>query len=258
MADIYNCKIISKEKLNTQTFMFRISCKSLAEKISPGQFLHIKCKAEHILRRPICVASVDESDIYFVIEIRGAGTRWLCERPIGFTLDILGPLGNGFTLSAGNIIVVGGGVGVPPLLYAARIASADNKTKCNITAILGFRDKSKIILYNEFSSICSDVIITTDDGSSGIKGFVTEPLRALIKENKIDMVLTCGPRKMMESVAKICSDNKISCRVSLEERMGCGVGACMVCACKTIKNGTEQMSLVCSDGPVFDAQEIVW
>jgi len=188
----------------------------------------------------------------FVFEVKGQGTLWLSRREPGDALDILGPLGNGFYFPDGNIIVVGGGLGSPPILFAAQSA------RSGVTAILGFRDKSRVLLVSEFKDVCDEVYLTTDDGSLGICGQVTLPLEELIKKGGFGAVLACGQHAMQHAVSKLCEQYKIPCQVLLEERMGCGVGACLVCACATRKNGREYMSRVCKDGPVFDAGEVVW
>jgi len=124
--------------------------------------------------------------------------------------------------------------------------------------ILGFRDKTRVILENEFKSLCDDVTIVTDDGSYQDKGFVTTPLEVHLKNGEYDAVLACGPIPMLKAVSDICNKYNTSCQVSLEEHMGCGVGACLVCACATSNNGVDEMSRVCIEGPVFDSKCIKW
>jgi len=205
-----------------------------------------------MLRRPFGICSVTCETLMFVFEVKGQGTHWLSRREPGDVLDILGPLGNGFYFPDGNIIVVGGGLGSPPVLFAAQSA------KRGVTAILGFRDKSRVILVNDFEDVCDKVYLTTDDGSYGICGQVTLPLGEQLKYGEFDAVLACGQLAMQQAVAKLCERYKIPCQVLLEERMGCGVGACLVCACATHKDGRDYMSRVCKDGPVFDAEVVVW
>jgi dihydroorotate dehydrogenase electron transfer subunit len=164
----------------------------------------------------------------------------------------LGPLGRGFDLSGRRILVVGGGIGVPPMFFAARSAESD------VTAVLGFRNQACIILAEEFKSICKNTYITTDDGSFGEKGSVTLPMKRLLEAGSFDAAMACGPKPMLKAVAGLCMEYHVPCQVSMEERMGCGIGACLVCACKTQKNGMEKMSHVCKDGPVFDAMEVDW
>jgi len=165
---------------------------------------------------------------------------------------MMGPLGNGFTLPASDIIVAGGGIGVPPLLFAAQ------SVKNRVTAILGFRSARQVILEDGFAGVCDKVYITTDDGSRGISGTVIKPLEEMLAAGWTGAVLSCGPFLMQKAVAEACASSGVPCQVSMEERMGCGTGACLVCACATVINGNEQMSRVCLDGPVFKAEEVIW
>ena len=257
--------------LTNDVFSLTIKCNEIAEKACSGQFIHIKCGDERLLRRPISICDVKDGSVKVVFEAKGEGTRWLSKRCRGDRLDILGPLGNGFEFPNGNIAVIGGGIGVPPMLFAAkstkgmRIVKAAKEAKghippenTNVTAILGFRDAARIILKDEFETMCDNVIITTDNGSFGRHGAVTAPLAELLENGGIDAVLACGPRAMLSAVASMCSQHSVPCQVSLEERMGCGVGACMVCSCATVVDGEEHMSRVCKDGPVFDAGIVAW
>ena len=250
MPGVYSCEIISNERITESIYDIIISCPEIADTAYAGQFISIKCSEDKILRRPLSICGADNSRLRIIFETKGGGTIWLSGRSPGQYLDVLGPLGKGFLDPDGRIIVIGGGIGAPPILFAAQTS------KSAVTAILGFRNKSKIILQNEFESICEKVYITTDDGSSHIRGTVAVPLAELLKLGGYDAVLACGPRVMLQVVANICNKYGVPCQVSLEERMGCGVGACVVCACATINNGAEVMSRVCRDGPVYDANEI--
>ena len=252
MPDIYLCEIVEKQELADQTFSITVSCGKLASAARAGQFLHIRCGAERLLRRPISICRADGETLRFVFEIKGEGTRWLSMRESGQSLDILGPLGNGFQMPDGNALIIGGGLGAPPMLFAAESA------KGAVTTVLGFRNSSRIIMKNEFEAISETLYITTDDGSFGIHGTVTVPLGELLEKGGYEAVLACGQRAMLSGVAELCRQYDVPCQVSMEERMGCGIGACLVCACKTVTSGAARMSRVCKDGPVFDAREIVW
>ena len=252
MPDVYQSKIVETVMLAEVVFSVTVVHGDLAKASSAGQFLHIKCGVERLLRRPISICTVRGNEVNFVFEVKGEGTRWLSECKPGQVLDILGPLGNGFTFPEGRIIVVGGGIGTPPMLYTAESATG------GAAAVLGFRDKSKVILKNEFEAVCDKVFITTDDGSAGIHGSVTKPLTELLGSGDFCAVMSCGPFNMQKAVADLCKDYSVPCQVSLEERMGCGVGACLVCACATARDGVEHMDRVCIDGPVFYAAEVLW
>lgn len=244
--------VIENIRLTGNIFSLRLKAEEIASSVAAGQFVHIKCGDNSLLRRPISICDVADGVLTIIVDARGEGTRWLAGRQPGDTLDLLGPLGNGFSLNGKNIILIGGGIGVPPMLLAARSSAGQT------TAILGFRNKDGVILGDAFRSICKDVVISTDDGSFGEKGPVTLPLKRLLDSGGYDSVLACGPRAMLKAVAELCTASAVPCQVSMEERMGCGVGACLVCACKTKKDGAEQMRHVCKDGPVFLASEVVW
>jgi len=252
MPDRYFCEVIDCEKIADNIYSIAVVAGRLAGEARPGQFLHIKCGEERLLRRPISISSIRGDSIEFVFEVKGEGTRWLAARETGQNLDMLGPLGNGFTFPDGKIIVVGGGLGAPPMLFAAESA------KGGVAAILGFRDADRVIMVREFSDVCDAVHVTTEDGSAGRHGLVTAPLEELLKAGGYSAVMSCGQLGMQRAVAQLCRQYGVPCQVSLEERMGCGVGACLVCVCATARDGVEQMSRVCADGPVFNAEEIVW
>lgn len=249
-------EILSKLRLNGSCFDFVLRRGSPCGDVKPGQFLHIACGGRP-LRRPIsiCGFDADSRTIRIVFEVRGEGTRWLSEREPGETLDVLGPLGNGF--DEGKLgpapLLVGGGIGVPPLLACAqaRVGSAH--------AVLGFRSRGNVILLDDFKRLCADVVLTTDDGTAGERGFVTDAVVGKLSGGGFTSVLACGPVPMLAGVARAARQNGVECFVSLEERMGCGVGACLVCACRTRdESGTEGYAHVCKHGPVFNAREVVF
>ena len=222
-----------------------------------GQFLHIKCGDGQLLRRPISVAIAgwDEPEdlVTLIFEVRGEGTRWLARRRAGDKLDVLGPLGNGFRVSQeGRYLLVGGGIGVPPLIgYAEWLGKRAD-------AVLGYRTKEKAFpeIVGRFQERCGHTYLCTDDGTLGRHGFVDGQVREILdKEKSFTAILACGPAPMLNSVARAAAEYGVPCQVSLEERMACGVGACLGCAVK-MRDGT--MKHVCKDGPVFDAGEVDW
>jgi len=252
MPNLCDCNIIENIRLTSSVYSITVECEAIAAESAPGQFLHIKCGDRQLLRRPISICSVSGGVLCFVFEVRGDGTRWLSLQQPGAKLSILGPLGKGFTFTERNVIVVGGGIGSPPMLYAAQRA----KEKASVTAVLGFRSADDVILKADFERVCDAVHLMTDDGTAGESGQVTLPLEKLLQNGGYDAVLSCGPHKMQEAVSKLSEEFNVPCQVSMEERMGCGVGACLVCVCATIAGGTVKMSRVCADGPVYDAREI--
>ncbi len=247
-------QIVSKKNPAKGIFDIEILCPEIAEITQPGQFAQVAAEG-FFLRRPISICDIDKAKgtIRLVFEIRGKGTEKLAELNKGQLIDIIAPLGNGFKVLDGRkIVCVGGGIGVPPMVG---IAKAYGK---NAVAISGFRNMAAVILQEDFMSAGVKTILCTDDGSAGRKGFVTDALKEQIAAEKPDLIVACGPMVMLKNVASIAEENGIECQVSLEQRMACGVGACLVCACRTVRDGKEIHSHVCKDGPVFDSKEVVF
>lgn len=246
--------IVSKKNLGKDTYDLTVAAEGIAKFSSAGQFVHIKINGFQ-LRRPISICEINrqEGTIRIVFEVRGEGTRELSKLNEGQMLDILGPLGRGFTMLPKDrkIIVVGGGIGVPPMYELARHYGA------NATAIIGFRTANAVILQEDFKAAGNDVMLCTDDGTMGAKGYVTLALKHRLMQEHADMIYACGPHVMLKGVVDLANEFSIPCEVSLEERMGCGVGACLGCACKTVKDGKEYYAHVCKDGPVFPAQDVI-
>lgn len=249
--DVQDCLLSAKYQLTSTIYDFRLKNAELAAITRPGQFVHILVPGK-TLRRPISVCDVEGDEIRIVFEIRGEGTSILAASEVGSTINIIAPLGNGFEIDQSKkTIFIGGGIGVPPMLYSARTAGE------NSVVINGFRDKSAVILTEDFRKIGCRVIETTDNGSYGIHGFVTDPLKEVIAD--ADMICACGPTPMLRNIAKAAKEHHIPCFVSLEQRMACGVGACLGCAVGIRKeDGGLRYKHVCKDGPVFNAEEVDW
>jgi len=254
------CTVTFIEELCENTYALSFTAQELGFP-KPGQFVHIKCGGgtDHILRRPISIADAfpggngNPPEIIIVFEKRGFGTEWLSTRKEGDELDVLGPLGNGFSIpESGNVLIVGGGIGVAPLLYAASLAGQ----KSDI--ILGYRSLDRVILTGEFRRLSNLFEIATDDGSYGLRGTVIDPVKSALSGKKYDAVLACGPKPMLKALSAVCKEFGAALQVSLEERMACGIGACLGCAAEIEKDGLRQMKRVCKDGPVFNAAEVVW
>ncbi len=209
-----------------------------------GQFVNIMIDGLY-LRRPISVCDYDESTLTLVYKVVGKGTELLSTSIIGTKLDILTGLGNGYDLSkSGDCpLLIGGGVGVPPLYNLAKKLIAQGK---KVSVILGFNTKDEVFFADEFKSLGADVYVTTVDGSCGIKGFVTDAIK-----NAYSYFYTCGPEPMLKAVY---NKTTTSGQFSFEERMGCGFGACMGCSCKTLYGNKR----ICKDGPVLEKEEIIW
>ena len=242
------CEIITSRELTHDVFAITLEAGALGEAARPGQFLHIKCGEGVLLRRPISICDCRDGYMKLVFRAVGPGTRWLAEKKSG-ELDVLGPLGNGFSADGHNILLVGGGIGAPPLLYTARSAMG------LVTAILGFPTAADVILKDHFRDVCKKVIFTTDDGSFGEPGLVTGPLERELKSGQYDAVLACGPTPMLRAVVALAQQHNVPCQVSLEERMACGIGACLGC---TVAMRDGQNLRACHEGPVFDAKEVRW
>lgn len=258
MTKVLKEQIAAMDMLCDDVFKMTIHSEYVAENAKPGQFINIKCGGlDTLLRRPISICDVDRAKSTFdiVFQVKGKGTESLCQR-CSVEVDIIAPLGNPFTLDEKykNVCVVGGGIGTFPLLYLLHNIQGAEKT-----ALLGYRNKAAVTLENPFRAAAQKVQIATDDGSYGARAFVTELLTQNIEAGqKPDIIYTCGPTPMMRRVAAIAESHGIPCQVSMEQRMGCGIGACLVCACKTKKDDDWQYSHVCKDGPVFWSQDVCW
>ena len=212
--------------------------------IAPGQFVNMKLDGL-FLRRPISVCDVAEDRLTIIYKAVGKGTAKMAQMKAG-TLDVLTGLGNGYdlSLSGDHPVLLGGGVGVPPMYLLAKKLLAEGK---KVSVILGFNTKSEVFYEKEFLALGADVTVTTVDGSYGLKGFVTDALNNM----SYTYFYTCGPEPMLKAVYKA---SKSSGQMSFEKRMGCGFGACMGCSCKTITG----YKRICKEGPVMKKEEILW
>lgn len=242
--------VLSNIKISETYYDMTVYSPKIAGCAKPGQFVNIKCGDDLLLRRPISICDCDGENFRLVYENRGAGTSMLTRLITGDNLDILGPLGNGvFPTSVSRVLLVGGGCGAAPLLFAAK-----KNNECS--AVLGFRTCKNAVLTDDFYSVCENLLIATDDGTMGASGTVERPVNLLLEKHKFSYIFACGPRPMLKAVSIIAKRHSIPCYVSTEERMACGVGACLCCAIKT-KSDKEAYSHVCKDGPVFEAGQIV-
>ena len=251
------CRISETEQLTAAAWSMTVECPDAAAKAVPGQFVHILPEGNFTLRRPISICGIDreKGTLRIVFEVRGKGTDALAKLRAGDTVNMLAPLGHGFTLlpADSRVILIGGGIGTPPMLPLAQYYGK------NAVVITGFRNRDAVILQEDFAGAGAKTVLCTDDGSAGRYGLVTLPLEEEIEAEKPAAICACGPMKMLEAVAAVAKAYEIPCEVSLEERMGCGIGACLVCACRTTdRDGSEQYLHVCKNGPVFRAEEVVW
>jgi dihydroorotate dehydrogenase electron transfer subunit len=254
MKIIQDLKVTRKTFLNTGHFTLELESPGKLPEIFPGQFAEVLVDRTNkvFLRRPISIHDVDDkkNTIVFLVKIVGDGTRELSRLERNDTVNVVFPLGNGFTLpKSGKVLLVGGGCGSAPMLYLARRL---HEKGIEQKILLGARSKLELMETEAFSHF-GELLLTTDDGSSGQKGFITmHPVWEELKN--IDMIYCCGPDVMMKAVAKLAKDKGVDCQVSLENTMACGVGACLCCVTETIR-GNE---CVCTNGPVFNIKELKW
>ena len=237
-------KITENTPLTKSVFRMKLSG-DVSDITSSGQFVNIKLDGFY-LRRPISVCDCEDGILTLIYKVVGKGTEKMSEMAVGTELNILTGLGNGYNtdLSGEKPVLLGGGVGVPPLYMLAKKLIAQGK---KVTVILGFNTKEEIFCEDDFKALGADVIVATADGSYGVKGFVTDAL----KDVDYTYFYTCGPEPMLKALYKA---TETSGQFSFEERMGCGFGACMGCSCKTITG----YKRICKDGPVLEKEEILW
>ncbi|MCQ2430309.1 MAG: dihydroorotate dehydrogenase electron transfer subunit [Clostridia bacterium] len=235
--------VIGQEQLTASVFRMRLAG-DISAITAPGQFVNIRLDGL-FLRRPISVNDVQDDVLTIIYKVVGTGTEAMSRLPAGSVLDVLTGLGNGYDLSKSGSrpLLIGGGVGVPPLYLLAKRLIAEGKRPA---AILGFNTKDEVFGEDDFRALGCDVTVTTVDGSLGTKGFVTNAL-----PDEYTYFYTCGPEPMLKAVYKAAAT---SGQFSFEERMGCGFGACMGCSCKTVTG----YKRICKDGPVLEKEEILW
>jgi len=245
--------IVSNSEIIPSHHLLCLEAPDIAADADAGQFITIKCGDSLILRRPISIHQVTDSGyLLLFFQVVGQGTLWLSQRQKGERLDLLGPLGNNFTIepASRNLLLVAGGIGIAPLAFLAQQALKQNKSP---RLLLGARTK-ELLYPTEYLPPGMEVLVTTEDGSYGTKGMATDILYRHL--NWADQILACGPKAMYQTIASLMQQQpaRRPVQVSLEVRMGCGLGACFSCSIKT-RYGMKQ---VCKDGPVFNLEEILW
>ncbi|MDP4091306.1 MAG: dihydroorotate dehydrogenase electron transfer subunit [Bacillota bacterium] len=244
MPEYRNARIILNEEISSGIYKIVVEAQA-GDKVKPGQFFMLKCwDAEPVLWRPISISEVDEGSVTFLCAKTGRGTEKLVSLKSGQEIQLLGPLGNGFDTEklGGRIALVCGGIGIAPMVELSKRLSG---FKPDLYA--GFRNEGYAV--DEIKKYAGNIYISTEDGSTGHKGYVTE----IFDASDYDAVLCCGPEVMMEKVLRHCREKGKKVYVSMEKHMACGVGACLVCTCRT-KDGNRR---TCKDGPVFDGDELV-
>ena len=252
---ILDLKVNSVEALSDKHVLIKLTHSEPLPEMLPGQFVEVRVddSPSTFLRRPISINNVDyeRNELWLLVAAVGDGTRRLQQLRSGDTLNCVLPLGNSFTLPekpGAKVLLVGGGVGVAPLLYLGRKIKAMGMQP---TFLLGARTAKDVLEKPLFEEV-GRVLITTEDGSEGEKGFVTN--HSVLASENFDLISTCGPKPMMMAVARYAYKNDIECEVSLENKMACGVGACLCCVEKTVEGNT----CVCTDGPVMNIKKLSW
>jgi dihydroorotate dehydrogenase electron transfer subunit len=251
---IENLRIIANKRLNNDFFVLELSGNDKLPVFKPGQFAQVRVDGspETFLRRPVSIHDVDYENNTFklLIQIAGKGTETLSKLKNDDQLNLIYPLGNSFSLPSENdkILLVGGGCGVAPLLFLGKYLKSNGYFP---DILLGFRNSERIIEFDEYSKL-GNVFLTTEDGSKGETGYVTN--HSIFITNRYTRIYCCGPDSMMKAICNYCRNNHIACEVSLENLMGCGLGACLCCVIDTLRGNL----CTCVDGPVFDIKELKW
>lgn len=242
--------VIAQQEVAPDVFRMELSSPAITKLAKPGQFVQVRIlNGDHILRRPLGIAECDRTRGTFSLFYRivGSGTRDLSLLVHGENVNVLGPLGHGFDVSFQHPLLVGGGMGLSPLLSYAQA----KRGACDI--LMGGKNASELFWQSFYAPYVEKTILTTDDGSLGSHGFTTTVFPDIVKQETYDGVLVCGPEIMMRGIARLAKAAGLPCQVSLEKRMACGLGACLSCSIDTV-NGARKK--VCKDGPVFWAEEV--
>lgn len=251
-------KLLSNKRVKDNYLHCILEAPAIAKNARPGEFVNIRITdtLDPLLRRPLSIHAVKGQTIEVLYEVVGRSTQVLSKKKAGESLDIIGSLGNGFNYqeprakSQGSILV-GGGMGVAPLVFLAKKIGGRRAT-----VLIGAKTKNHIHCEKEFKELGCEVKVSTDDGSKGFKGRITGLLKNLLltTDYRLSAIYACGPRPMLKEIALISKEKNIPAQISLEEHMACGIGACLGCVVNT-KDGYKR---VCKDGPVFEAKEIIW
>lgn len=244
-------RVISQKQIGTGIYDLTLQTEEIALAAKAGQFVSLYCKdGSRLLPRPISLCGIDRQNrtLRLVYRVAGKGTEEFSGLEEKDEVKILGPLGNGFELLEKKAFLIGGGIGIPPMLQLAK------ELNCEKTAVLGYRDE--LFLLEDFKAVC-DTYIATEDGNAGTKGNVLDAIR----ENALsaDVIYACGPTPMLRALRDYANEHNMECYISMEERMACGIGACLACVCKSKeKDGHTNVhnKRICKEGPVFNAKEV--
>ncbi len=253
MKQITDFQLIEKQDFG-RSVLLRLRTEQLVPAIVPGQFVQVRVDGSPstYLRRPISIHDVDvmQNEITLLVQQVGEGTRHLAALKVGDMVNMVLPLGNGFTLpeKGEKCLLVGGGIGIAPLYYFAKVL---NEKDIRPTLLLGGKSESDLLRLSDYQQL-GETFVTTEDGSFGEKGFVT--MHSIWQKQSFDKIYVCGPKPMMKAVAKLAAENNVWCEVSLENLMACGLGACLCCVEDTVDGHV----CVCKEGPVFNIRRLKW
>ncbi|MBP6230623.1 MAG: dihydroorotate dehydrogenase electron transfer subunit [Paludibacteraceae bacterium] len=252
---LLDCQLVSNIPLSNRNYILRVTHKEPLPPMLPGQFVELRVdnSMEAFLRRPISIHDIDytTNEMDLLIQSVGVGTQKLSHLVAGDTLNMIAPLGNIFTMPTPDmkhVLLVGGGVGVAPLLYLGRMLQSYD---CEVNYLLGARTASDLVQLDHFRKY-GNVYLTTEDATDGEKGYVTN--HSLLESKRFDKIYTCGPTPMMKAVATYATTHNIECEASLENTMACGFGVCLCCVTDTV----EGHKCVCTEGPVFNTKTLKW
>lgn len=242
--------ILCHDKIGFDVWSMTLEAPVIANQAMPGQFVHLKLPDDGVLlRRPLSIADAACGTLTLIYRVVGKGTQILSDLPEYADVNCLGPLGRGFDLNCKQPLLIGGGMGIAPLLFLAKQFNGQ------ADVLMGGKNQHELFWTDLFHDHVKQIFVTTDDGSMGEKGFTVDLLPKLLKENEYDRIFVCGPQVMMEVAAKMAMAANIPCQVSLEKHMACGIGACLSCTCASKDNGKRKK--ICTDGPVFWAEEVL-
>lgn len=248
--------VMTNKEMAPGYYDLRLFSPEIAMTAQPGQFVHILCDQDRgfILRRPFSIARLLSGNVFeLLFQVVGKGTAILSKLQARQPVDVIGPLGCGFEISQGlsKVVLVAGGIGVAPLIFLADVLTSRG---IETYILQGAATKKELLYFMDLRSTATRVLPVTEDGSLGRQGVVTDFLPAAIEKEKPQRIYACGPEQMLKKVAEVATEYKTPCQISLERRIACGLGACYSCVCQT-KSGYKR---VCAEGPVFNAQEIIW
>ncbi|MFZ7103698.1 MAG: dihydroorotate dehydrogenase electron transfer subunit [Peptococcaceae bacterium] len=261
MIHCIEAEILENKKIVPDFYQITLACPEVAQAAKPGQFIMLKVSptVDPLLKRPVSINRINtgEGTVTLIYQVIGKGTK-LLSMISGGGIEVMGPLGRGFVLKAqyDEVAVVGGGCGIAPLL--ALVEELLPKSR-QVHVLLGARTKELLLNSREYQKSGVLLKVATDDGSAGHRGFVSSLLEELLQQSELEHVFGCGPEPLLKKVVAVSQEHSVPCQVSLEERMACGIGACLGCVCTTkAKNGSSSYQRVCQDGPVFAGSEVIF